>query len=103
MCGVCVHVVRVCAQCVCPRPEEDIGYPVLSLCTLFPGDSASHWPEAACSAVLLGGLAKKFLPSPSLPPTTLELQEHTGMTCFYMGARDSNTGPQVYTESTLTY
>lgn len=53
--------------------------------------------------VLLGGLAKKFLPSPSLHPTTLELQEHTGMTCFYMGARDSNTGPQVYTESTLTY
>lgn len=54
MCGVCVHVVRVRTQCVCLRPEEDIGYPVLSLCTLFPGDSASHWPEAACSARWVG-------------------------------------------------
>lgn len=53
--------------------------------------------------VLLGGLAKKFLPSPSPHPTTLELQEHAGMTSFYVGARDSNTGPQVSTGSTLTY
>lgn len=30
--------------------------------------------------VLLGGLAKKFLPSSCLHPTTLELQEHTAMT-----------------------
>lgn len=83
--------VRACGMCVCRsvclRLEEDIRYPVLSLCTLFPGDSALKLP------VLLGTLAKKFLPSSCLHPTTLELQEHTAMTSFSMGLRDSNSKP----------
>lgn len=99
MCA-CVSACGVCRSVCTRRLEEDIRYPVLSL-YLIP------WRQCLSLAlklpVLLGGLAKKFLPSSCLHPTTLELQEHTAMTSFSMGARESNAGPQAYTGSTLTY